>query len=258
MMRIRSVVQKIGLGSLPLIALIVFSPSRSSGAQSFLDPFIALTASVTGMGSLLSTMSSTMSGLQSMENTLIHPINDISNIQNNGSSIINSFRSWMNSVSHLNIASAQTSSAQSLEMVWLGGNNSSSANPQIYSQYAGTYGQNANSNAAPLPVRQTVDMSDTNAQDAIQMSILADSAANLSIQQANTLESQAMSTSAGSAPQIEATALAYELSDLAIEHRLYASQLLIIAARLANSSAPFKEGTTSSATGAGAIFGLKP
>jgi acyl CoA:acetate/3-ketoacid CoA transferase alpha subunit len=89
----------------------------------------------------------------------------------------------------------------------------------------------------------------------MQMSVMADSSAASTIQLANSIESQALTTSPGSAPQLEAQALASELSSMAVEHKLLANQLRAEATRLGYRGVEFKQGATTSSKAVQGIFG---
>jgi hypothetical protein len=89
----------------------------------------------------------------------------------------------------------------------------------------------------------------------MQMSVMADAAAASTVQVANSIESQALTTSPGSAPQLEAQALASEISSMAIEHKLLAVQLRSEAARLAYNGAQFKQAATNSGNAVQGVFG---
>jgi hypothetical protein len=242
------------MGCLPLFTLLAMAPNNRAHAQ-FGAIFGGLTSTVTGIGTIISGINTSRSALQSLENTVVHPLNDLANIQGNGLRIVGSYRGWMGSVFAMPTNSAQTVAARALENQLLSGANSTSPNPQLGSVYTNTYGVRPSSAQATTPTMQAVDMGDASAQDSMQLAVMADSTATSTIQEANALESQAMVTSAGSAPQIEATALAYEIGTLAVEHKILASQLRAAAAHLAYQGAAIKRRATSSGNAIPAIIG---
>jgi hypothetical protein len=242
------------MGCLPVFTLLALTPNNSAHAQ-FGAIFGGLTSTVTGIGTIISGINTTMNEMQTLENTVVHPQNDLTNIQNNGLSIIGSYRNWMGTVYSMPTNSAQTATAQALENQMLSGLTSSSPSPQLTLVFRNAYGDRPTVAQAPIGAMQSVDMGDASAQDSMQLAVMADAAASSTIQQANTLESEAMTTSPGSAPQIEATALAYEIGSMAVEHRVLASQLRAEASRLAYQGAMLKQGSTMSGSGAQAIFG---
>jgi hypothetical protein len=242
------------MGCLPVFTLLALAPNNPAHAQ-FSDIFGGLTSTVTGIGTIISGINTTLSQMQSLENTVVHPQNDLINIQNNGLSIISSYRNWMGSVFSMPTNSAQTATAQALENQLLSGLGSSSPSPQLTLVYTNAYGARPTAAQSPIGAMQSVDMGDASAQDSMQLAVLADSAVTSTIRQANTLESAAMTTSPGSAPQIEATALAYEVGSMAVEHRILASQLRAEASRLAYQGAGLKQGSAVSGSGVQAIFG---
>jgi hypothetical protein len=242
------------MGCLPVLTLLALAPKNRAHAQ-FGAIFGGLTSTVTGIGTIISGINTTLNQMQSLENTVVHPQNDLVNIHNNGFSIINGYRSWMGTVYSMPTNSAQTATAQALENEMLSGLNSTSPSPQLTLVFTNAYGARPTGAQAPIGGMHSVDMGDASAQDSMQLAVLADSAATSTIQQANTLESAAMTTSPGSAPQIEATALAYEVGSMAVEHRVLASQLRAEASRLAYEGAELKQGASVSGSGVQAIFG---
>jgi hypothetical protein len=245
------------MGCLPVFALLAMAPKNRAHAQ-FSDIFGGLTSTITGIGTIISGINTSRSTLQNLENTVVHPLNDLANIQNNGLSIISGYRNWMGSVYAMPTNSAQTVTARALENQLLSGANNTSPNPQLGSVYVNTFGALPTSAQSTTPTMQAVDMGDASAQDSMQLSVLADSTATVTIHEANSLESQAMVTSAGSAPQIEATALAYEVGTLAVEHKILASQLRAAAAHLAYQGAGVKRRATTTGNALPAIIrGLK-
>jgi hypothetical protein len=161
----------------------------------------------------------------------------------------------MNSVFGLNLASAQTTSGQALERQMLSGFTNTNPSAQMGSLFTNAYGSLPNPSQATQTHVQAIDAGDASAQAAMQMSVMADASAASTVQLANSLESQALTTSPGSAPQLEAQALASELNSMAIEHKLLATQLRAEATRLGYRGAEFKQGATSSGTAVQGIFG---
>jgi hypothetical protein len=137
----------------------------------------------------------------------------------------------------------------------LSGFTSTNPSAQMGSLFTNAYG------SLPTPLQatqshvQAIDAGDASAQAGMQMSVMADSAAASTVQLANSLESQALTTSPGSAPQLEAQALASELNSMAIEHKLLATQLRAEATRLGYKGAEFKLGATNGSNAVQGIFG---
>jgi hypothetical protein len=137
----------------------------------------------------------------------------------------------------------------------LSGFTNTNPSAQMGSLFTNAYGVLPNPSQAAQTYVQTIDAGDASAQAAMQMSVMADAAAASTVQTANSIESQSLTTSPGSAPQLEAQALASEISSMAVEHKLLAVQLRSEAARLAYNGAQFKQAATNSGNAVQGVFG---
>jgi hypothetical protein len=247
------ITKRIALGCIPLAALIILTPKPQASAQ--FDIFTAVLGTVTGMGDTIKQFNTDTAEIQNLQTQILYPVQEFNNIQSNATSVVNSYRGWMNSVFGLNLASAQTTSGQALERQMLSGFTNTNPSAQMGSLFTNAYGSLPNPSQATQTHVQAIDAGDASAQAAMQMSVMADASAASTVQLANSLESQALTTSPGSAPQLEAQALASELNSMAIEHKLLATQLRAEATRLGYRGAEFKQGATSSGTAVQGIFG---
>lgn len=247
------ITKRIALGCIPLAALIILTPKPQASAQ--FDIFTAVLGTVTGMGDTIKQFNTDTAEIQNLQTQILYPVQEFNNIQSNATSVVNSYRGWMNSVFDLNLASAQTTSGQALERQMLSGFTNTNPSAQMGSLFTNAYGPLPNPSQATQTHVQAIDAGDASAQAAMQMSVMADASAASTVQLANSLESQALTTSPGSAPQLEAQALASELNSMAIEHKLLATQLRAEATRLGYRGAEFKQGATSSGTAVQGIFG---
>lgn len=253
MARISEITKRIALGCIPLAALVILTPKPQASAQ--FDIFSAVLGTVTGMGDTIKQINADTAEVQNLQKQILYPVQEFNNIQSNATSVVNSYRGWMNSVFGLNLASAQTTSGQALERQMLSGLSNTNPSAQMGSLLTNVYGSLPNPLQATQTHVQAIDAGDASAQAGMQMSVMADSAAASTVQLANALESQALTTSPGSAPQLEAEGLASELNSMAIEHKLLANQLRAEATRLGYRGAEFKQGATSSSKAVQGIFG---
>ena len=220
MARISEITKRIALGCIPLAALIILTPKPQASGQ--FNIFTTVLGTVTGMGSSITQFNADTAQIQNLQKQVLYPVQDFNNIQSNATSIVNAYRGWMNSVFGLNLASAQTTSGQALERQMLSGFTNTNPSAQMGSLFPNAYGALPNPSQATQTYVQTIDAGDASAQAAMQMSVMADAAAASTVQTANSIESQALTTSPGSAPQLEAQALASEISSMAVEHKLLA------------------------------------
>ncbi len=253
MARISKITKRIALGCIPLAALIILTPQPQASGQ--FNIFTTVLGTVTGMGSSITQFNADTAQIQNLQKQVLYPVQDFNNIQSNATSIVNAYRGWMNSVFGLNLASAQTTSGQALERQMLSGFTNTNPSAQMGSLFPNAYGALPNPSQATQTYVQTIDAGDASAQAAMQMSVMADAAAASTVQTANSIESQALTTSPGSAPQLEAQALASEISSMAVEHKLLAVQLRSEAARLAYNGAQFKQAATNSGNAVQGVFG---
>ncbi len=253
MARITKITKRIALGCIPLAALVFLTPEPQAGAQ--FDIFTAVLGTVTGMGGTIKQFNADTAEMQTLQKQVLYPVQDFNNIQSNATSLVNAYRGWMNSVFGLNLASAQTTSGQALERQMLSGFTNTNPTAQMGSLFPNVYGSLPNPSQATQTYVQTIDAGDASAQASMQMSVMADAAAASTVQVANSIESQALTTSPGSAPQLEAQALASEIGSMAVEHKLLAVQLRSEAARLAYNGAQFKQAATNSGNAVQGVFG---
>jgi hypothetical protein len=231
----------------------MLAPKPEANAQ--FDIFTAVLGSITGMGDTITQFNKATAEVQTLQKEVLYPVQELQNIQSNATSVVNAYRGWMNSVFGLNLASAQTTSGQALERQMLSGLTNTNPSAQMGSLFSNAYG------SLPLPTQasqifvQAVDAGDANAQAAMQMSVMADASAASTIQLANSIESESLTTSDGSAPQLEAQALVSEINSMAIEHKLLAEQLRAEAARLGYNGAQYKRGATDSSNAIHGVFG---
>ena len=253
MARISEITKRIALGCIPLAALIILTPKPQASGQ--FDIFTTVLGTVTGMGSSITQFNADTAQIQNLQKQVLYPVQDFNNIQSNATSVVNAYRGWMNSVFGLNLASAQTTSGQALERQMLSGFTNTNPSAQMGSLFTNAYGPLPTPAQATQIHVQAIDAGDASAQASMQMSVMADAAAASTVQVANSIESQALTTSPGSAPQLEAQALASEISSMAIEHKLLAVQLRSEAARLAYNGAQFKQAATNSGNAVQGVFG---
>lgn len=253
MARIAKIGCRVALGCLPLAALVVLAPKPHAHGQ--FNIFTALTGTVTGMGSSISQFNSDISAIRNLQKEVVYPEQDLDNIRSNGLGIVSSYRNFTNSLFGLNVSSAQLPTGQALERQLLSGYANTNPTAQFNTLFKGAFGGLPSTKQTTPVVMQAIDAGDASAQSAMQMSVMADSAAASSVQTANNIETQALNTSPGSGPQMGAQALVIELSSMAVEHKLLATQLRAEAAKLAYNGVGVKQGATATTNAIQGVFG---
>jgi hypothetical protein len=250
-----SILRSCLIGALPLAGLLISVPSERAHAQ-FSDIFGAVVGTENSIGDMVTGINQSVSSMDSLRKSVIAPVNDLQAVQNNGTNIVNTYRSWMSNVYSAPITSGLTPNVQSLEAgLFQASSISLGSTPSISlsNLFNSVYGQLPTNAQVPSSVATALDMTDASARNAMVQSVYGDATADGVIALGHTLEDQALTTSSGSAPQIEAQALASAVQSLAVEHKLYAAELRTISAQLAAQGTKVKQG----AVGAGlSIDGL--
>lgn len=186
--------------------------------------FKAIDSTISGdIGGALSGLKSIQNTFMQTEQQVLFPVSLINQSHSYVNTIVGSYRGWMRSVYTLPINSAQLSSSQSLERVFLSGNSAQAGS--LVPFYKTSFGSVPSATATPLGPRKMTDMQDALAQDALAQSMAADQATTVLLGLANQIETQTAATAPGTADMLAATARAAELQSLASQHKLLASML---------------------------------
>ena len=100
MASISEITKRIALGCIPLAALIILTPKPQASAQ--FDIFTAVLGTVTDMGDTIKQFNTDTAEIQNLQTQILYPVQEFNNIQSNATSVVNSYRGWMNSVFGLN------------------------------------------------------------------------------------------------------------------------------------------------------------
>jgi hypothetical protein len=238
---------KFRVGVLALVFTIVAPrPVRSQ----ILDPCCAIMEA--GLATIASTLSNVIGGglnsilsidqtIQNFEQNVVWPQRLISQAQALVGNIQGLF-SKIQSVTSIPVASATLPSTQQLENTLLSGDASQISNTSP--SYSAVYGPVPDQTSAPPNVRNTIDMSDAVAQDALKRAIEIDNLANLELQAASQINQSIQTAAPGSAPIIEAQADAWLVRANAYTQSAMADLMRVRAVDLANAGADLKMGAT--------------
>jgi hypothetical protein len=251
------------IGALSLAAVIVCLPAQRAHSMSFFDIFDTLTSTVTAIGTSITSVDNSVNQMMTLEQQTVHSLSNLQNVQGNGitgivgryrNSVTNVFGAVNYSGSTNQVTALENSMFSSLKQFYSNPTSApSTAGKNLSAQYRGVYQTLPTPQQVPPSLISAIDMTDAHAQDAMTQADYGDAAAITMIQSAQNLEDQALSTSSGSAPQIEAQALAAAVQSMALQHKMYAAQLRIAAARLGTRSAEIKQ---AGATNQGIATGL--
>ncbi len=147
----------------------------------------------------------------------------------------------MQSLLNLQYSSATLPAAQQLEQVMLSGNANNIGS--FGSNYSQVYGTLPTATAAPQNVRNTIDLTDAQAQDAMKKAIELDALAARELEVAQTLNQQIQTAAPGTAPILEAEGSAWVLQANAYSQSGMAALLRVRTTELSNAGAAVKSST---------------
>jgi hypothetical protein len=233
-----------------VLALVFTLVAPRPATSQFLDPCCAIMSA--GLATISSTLSSVIGGglnsilsvdktIQNFEQTVVWPQRLISQAQALVGTIQGLF-SQIQSVTRVPVASATLPSTQQLETNLLSADANQIGNTGP--NYTAVYGSVPDQSAAPQNVRDTIDMSDAAAQDAMKRAIAIDNLANLELQAADQINQSIQTAAPGSAPIIEAQADAWLVRANSYTQAALADLMRVRAVDLANAGADVKMGAT--------------
>ncbi len=224
--------------ALACIALLLPVPAHG-GILDILDIFAAIESTITGtIGGALKEVQSFQTQVQTLYQEVLWPVDAIEQAQSFITHTIESYRSWMNGVYNLPVASAQLTNPTQLESAFL--SKSITNLPQMNSSYTATYRNLPTPQQAPASVLEITDMNDALAKDAISQSMASDQASDQMLSLANQMENGASTAAPGTSTYLSASALTAALQTQAFQLRLMASLLREESAQLAHQNARYK------------------
>ena len=116
--------------------------------------------------------------------------------------------------------------------------------PTVGSQYQTLYGPTPDANAASSQDRNTIDLSDAVAQDAMKRSMVYDQMADAELQAADQMQQAINNAAPGTAPMIEASAAAWLVKSQSYTQSALADLMRVQGVGLANSGSTLKEHAT--------------
>lgn len=156
--------------------------------------------------------------------------------------MIGQYRSVMQNIFSINLKSATLPNPTALENAMR--NHQTSDFASLTTSFGGTYGSVPNTTAASPADRTMMDMDDALAVDNLKTLKMSDSADDLTLQAANSIENAASQAAPGSAPFLTATAVVASIESQALTQKMLAAELRQEAARLAHENALRKRGAT--------------
>lgn len=226
---------------------IAVAVPRQASAQFGIDLTVIL-AGLEKISSLLtSSVASPLKQIQSVEQaeqqfqqTVMYPQQAINNAKFLSAEFTAPMKS-MQSLLNLKYSSATLPAAQQLEQAMLSGNASNIGT--FGTSYTQVYGSLPSATAAPQNVRNTIDLTDAQAQDAMKKAIEMDALATRELEVAQSLNQQIQAAAPGTAPILEAEASAWVLQANAYSQSGMAALLRVRTTELSNTGAAIKGST---------------
>jgi hypothetical protein len=156
--------------------------------------------------------------------------------------MIGQYRNLMQGIFSIRLNSATLPNPVALENVTR--NHQTGDLAAVTTSFNSTFGSVPTATAASPADRTMMDMDDALAMDNLKTLKESDSADDLALQAADSIEDQASQAAAGSAPFLTATAVAASIQSQALTQKMLAAELRQEAARLAHENALRKRGAT--------------
>jgi len=182
------------------------------------------------------------STIESYYQKAIWPVSLINQARALVTQMIGQYRNLMQSIFSINLKSATLPNPIALENVMR--NHQTGDLAALTTSFGTTYGSVPTTTAASSADRTMMDMDDALAMDNFKTLKESDSADDLTLQAADSIEDQASQAAPGSAPFLTATAVAASIESQALTQKMLAAELRQEAARLAHDNALRKRGAT--------------
>jgi hypothetical protein len=227
------------LAALAVVALLVCVVPRPASAQFGLD-IAAILAGLQAISQALGQIQAVESQWTKFEQDIVYPQNLITQTKAAVLGWINS-SSQMNAVMNVGYSSAQLPSPQTLETALMSANANQIG--KVSGLYQNVYGTVPPATNAPPYVRNAIDISDAEAQDAMKKAIQLDALATQELKVSQQLLTQIQQAAPGSAPILEAAASAWLVRANAYSQSAMAELMRVRSATIANQTGSLKAST---------------
>jgi hypothetical protein len=247
-MRIKPLLKR-RIAALCVLGLFVAMLPRPAKAQFGID-LAVIVAGLNQINSLLSSaVGAPLQNIQQIESqntqyqqNVVYPVAAINQLKSAALGFQNQM-ARMNNIMQAQYASSQLPAPQQLEQL-LVSTDPNSIN-QVGSAYQQVYGTLPANTQAPPEIRNNIDISDAQAQDAMKKAIQLEALANRELEVSQQLQQQIQSASPGTAPMVEGVAAAWVVRANAYSQSAMAELMRVRSATVANHSAWLKQSTAS-------------
>ncbi|HEV7676360.1 MAG TPA: hypothetical protein VGQ12_17650 [Candidatus Angelobacter sp.] len=241
-LRSRKAMALLLIGAVTIASLVVPQPAQAQGGIiTIIQQVLTL---INGfINQALTAINTARSTLNNFRQVTIFPQQLIQQAKSRILGMVGQFRQVMAGILNLNIRSASLPTPQTLESLLRGHQVSGIGN--ITPAFNGTFGSVPTATDANPTDRAMSDMDDALAQDSLKLTVATDSATDVELRAADSLEDAAGQSAPGSAPFLTAAALSATVRSQALAQKMYAAELREEAAHLAHHTEIQKHGATS-------------
>ena len=238
-----------------LISTLVVAPPPAEAQGGIIQAIQAVLNVINGaIQTALNAINTTRAAINNLYQNLIWPVQLINQTRAQVVQMINQYRTLMASILNIDLHSATLATPQSLENAIRDHQvNNFSALTQAFGN---TYGAIPLSTDASQSDRDMSDMDDALTLDSLKTLKVSDSATDLELQAADSLETTASEAAPGSAPFLTASAVASSIRSQALTQKMLAAELRHEAAHIAHQNGFRKRGAAFSTQLRGVLMNL--
>ena len=241
-LRSRKAMALLLIGAIAVTSLILPQMAQAQGGIiTIIQQIITLINGIINQS--LTAINTARSTLNNFRQLTIFPQQLIQQAKSRILGMVGQFRQVMAGIVNLNIKSASLPTPQNLEGLLRGHQVSGIGN--IAPAFKGTFGSVPTATDANPTDRAMSDIDDALAQDSLKLTVATDSATDVELRAADSLEDAAGQSAPGSAPFLTAAALSATVRSQALAQKMYAAELRQEAAHLAHNTQIRKHGATS-------------
>lgn len=238
-----------------LISTLFVAPPPAEAQGGIIQAIQAVLNVINGViHTALNAINTVRTAINNMYQNLVWPVQLINQARTQVSRMINQYRSLMAGILSINLHSATLPTPQSLENAIRDHQvNNFSALSQTFGS---TYGVIPSSTDASQADRDMSDMDDALTLDSLKTLKVSDSATDLELEAADSIETSASQAAPGSAPFLTASAVASSIRSQALTQKMLAAELRQEAAHIAHQNGFRKRGAAFSTQLRGVIMNL--
>jgi hypothetical protein len=238
-----------------LVPILVIAPPPAEAQGGIIQAIQVVLNVINGaIQTALNAINTTRAAINNLYQSLIWPVQLISQAKAQIVQMINQYRTLMASILNIDLHSATLTTPQSLENAIRDHQvNNFSALTQAFGN---TYGAIPLSTDASQADRDMSDMDDALTLDSLKTLKVSDSATDLELQVADSIETSASQAAPGSAPLLTASAVASSIRSHALTQKMLAAELRQEAAHIAHQNGFRKRGAAFSTQLRGVIMNL--